>query len=114
MNFDLQKELKKVKNDFKTGNIKKQIANILTASRLLAPFILIPLMYFQKLKLFVIVIIFFALTDTFDGYFARKYEAVSKLGAYLDAVVDKVFALSLLTPIIINSTLNTSNFNLVI
>lgn len=113
MNFDLKKELKNVKKDFKNGNIKKQIANILTASRLLAPFILIPLMYFDELKLFVIMIIFFTLTDAFDGYFARKYKAVSKLGAYLDAVVDKVFALSLLIPIIIKTTLNTNNFYLV-
>ena len=29
MNFDLRKELKKVKNDLKNGNIKKQIANLL-------------------------------------------------------------------------------------
>ena len=113
MNFDIEKEFKKVKNDIKKGNIKYQIANILTSTRLLAPFILIPLMYFNKLNIFFVMIVLFSLTDTFDGYFARKYNAVSKLGAYLDCVVDKVFALSLLIPIIIKTTLNTNNFYLV-
>lgn len=114
MNFDLEKEFKKIKKDFKEGNIKMQIANILTATRLLAPFILIPLMYFEKLKIFTIMIAIFALTDAFDGYFARKYNAVSDFGKYLDCVVDKVFALSLLIPIIIKTTLNTNNSNLII
>jgi len=113
MNFDLEKELEKIKKDFKEGNIKMQIANILTASRLLAPFILIPLMYFEKFNIFIIIISLFALTDAFDGYFARKYKAVSDFGKYLDCVVDKVFALSLLIPIIIKTTLNTNNFYLV-
>lgn len=113
MKFDLEKELTRIKKDYKEGNIKKQLANILTASRLLSPFVLIPLMYFNKINIFVIMVILFSLTDTFDGYFARKYNAVSDFGKYLDAVVDKIFALSLLIPIIIKTTLNTNNFYLV-
>ena len=46
-------------------------------------------------------------------YFARKYNSVSLFGRYLDAVVDKVFAFSLLLPIIINSHLNLHNYNLI-
>ncbi len=106
-------DFKQIKKDLKTGNYKKQIANILTASRLLSPFVLIPLIILNKLLPAVIMVIIFALTDTFDGYFARKYNAVSTLGKYLDAVVDKVFALSLLIPIIIRSELNLSNYSLI-
>ncbi len=106
-------DFKQIKKDLKTGNYKKQIANILTASRLLSPFILIPLIILDKLLPAVIMVIIFALTDTFDGYFARKYNAVSTFGKYLDAVVDKVFALSLLIPIIIRSELNLSNYSLI-
>ena len=113
MKFELKNELNKIRNDFKNKNYKMQIANILTSSRLLAPFILIPLMYFNKMNIFIIMIILFALTDAFDGYFARKYKAVSEFGKYLDACVDKVFALSLLIPIIIKTTLNNNNFYLV-
>ena len=106
-------DFKQIKKDLKTGNYKKQIANILTASRLLSPFVLIPLIILNKLLPAVIMVIIFALTDTFDGYFARKYNAVSTFGKYLDAVVDKVFALSLLIPIIIRSELNLSSYSLI-
>ena len=114
MKFDLFYELENIKNDFKNKNYKKQLANILTASRLLSPFILIPLIYYNKLTIFLIMIIIFSLTDAFDGYFARKYNSVSLFGRYLDAVVDKIFALSLLIPVIIRSNLDFINFYLVI
>ena len=106
MKEKLLKDIDNLKRDFKNKNYKKQVANMLTATRLLSPFILIPLIYFDKLLLAVIMVIIFSLTDTFDGYFARKYKAVSYLGKYLDAVVDKVFALSLLIPIVLKITAN--------
>ena len=31
-----------------------------------------------------------AITDAFDGYFARKYEMITRLGAFLDPVADKL------------------------
>ncbi len=113
MKDEIINDLKNIKRDFKNKNYKRQIANILTALRLLAPFILIPLIYLDKLFASVIVIIIFSLTDTFDGYFARKYNAVSTFGKYLDATVDKIFALSLLIPLIIKSNLNLNNYSLI-
>ena len=88
--------------DFKNKNYKKQIANILTLSRFLSPFILLPLIFFNKMKLFIIMIIIFSLTDAFDGYFARKYGSISLFGKYLDSVVDKIFAITLLIPLLSN------------
>lgn len=35
-----------------------------------------------------------ALTDLLDGYFARKLKVTSRLGSYLDPLLDKVFYLS--------------------
>ena len=102
------------KTDLKNKNYKKQIANILTSIRLLSPFILIPLFYFNKLKIAFIMIIIFALTDTFDGYFARKYNAISTFGKYLDAFVDKVFALTILISLIIKTVIYNNNFYLII
>ena len=110
MKQELKEEFQKVKNDFKNKNYKKQIANILTASRLLSPFVLIPLIYYDKLLVAFIMIAIFALTDTFDGFLARKYQAISKFGAYLDAIVDKVFALSILISLIIKTTIYNNNF----
>lgn len=113
MKTGLNEEFQIIKNDLKNFNIKKQIANILTFTRLFSPFVLIPLMYYEKKSFFILMVILFSLTDTFDGYFARKYNNVSKFGAYLDAVVDKVFALSLLIPIVIKTTLNNQNYHLI-
>ncbi|NQU42042.1 CDP-alcohol phosphatidyltransferase family protein, partial [bacterium] len=32
-----------------------------------------------------------ALTDLFDGYFARKFQVVSRIGGSADPVIDKIF-----------------------
>ena len=114
MKQEIINDFKSFKTDLKNKNYKKQIANILTSIRLLSPFILIPLFYFNKLKIAFIMIIIFALTDTFDGYFARKYNAISTFGKYLDAFVDKVFALTILISLIIKTVIYNNNFYLII
>ncbi len=38
--------------------------------------------------------IFSAVTDLFDGYFARKFQVTSRLGSYADPMTDKVFYLT--------------------
>ena len=35
-----------------------------------------------------------AVTDLFDGYFARKFQVTSRLGSYADPMTDKVFYLT--------------------
>ncbi|HOX55513.1 MAG TPA: CDP-alcohol phosphatidyltransferase family protein [Candidatus Paceibacterota bacterium] len=35
-----------------------------------------------------------AVTDLFDGYFARKFQVTSRLGSYADPMIDKVFYLT--------------------
>jgi CDP-diacylglycerol--glycerol-3-phosphate 3-phosphatidyltransferase len=35
--------------------------------------------------------ILWALTDLFDGYFARRFKVTSRLGSYADPMMDKVF-----------------------
>ena len=98
----LKDGLKAMKEDIKKGNIKKQLANVLTISRFFSPFVLLPLYYFNHTTLFIIMIVIFFLTDTFDGYFARLYNSVNDFGRYLDAVVDKIFTLTLLIPVLSN------------
>ena len=77
--------------------------NILTLSRIfLAAIIFILLMspdgYFLALVLFFLA----GITDYFDGYFARKYNATSQLGEILDPIADKILILFVLFGLAIN------------
>ena len=74
----------KVKDD-----MKKQIANIITGSRILFSF---PLLFIPLSSVWFYVFYFFCgLTDMLDGTIARKTGAVSQFGARLDSVADFVF-----------------------
>lgn len=88
---------------------KKQIPNAFTASRLLAPFFIIPAALCGNLLLTGLFTCMFVLTDAADGFFARKYNATSEFGRKLDPITDKVFAGSLLIPLIISNPLMLIN-----
>lgn len=103
---DFRKEFKSIK---KMG-IKRQIPNLLTLSRGLAPIVIIPTILFNKLYLVIILLNIFALTDFLDGKIARKYNLVSEFGVKLDAVCDKIFGISLIIPAIINHKIFIFNF----
>ena len=70
--------------------------NFITIARiLLAPIIFLFLIFGNYL---VCVILFFlaGLTDYFDGYLARKYNAESQIGEILDPIADKILIVFLL------------------
>lgn len=79
---------------------KKQIPNMLTASRLLAPFFIIPSALAGNIFLTALFAFLFTTTDALDGYYARKFNASSEFGRKLDPITDKVFAGSLLIPLV--------------
>ena len=83
------------------NEFKKQIPNILTLSRAIAPFIIIPTIMLGRLDIAIIELILFELTDFFDGKLARKFNCVTEFGKKLDAVCDTIFALGLMIPAII-------------
>lgn len=103
---DFRKEFKNIKKK----EIKRQIPNLLTLSRGLAPIVIIPAILFNKLYFVIILLIIFALTDFLDGKIARKYNLVSEFGVKLDAVCDKIFAIGLIIPAIINHGIFIFNF----
>ena len=77
--------------------------NILTLSRIFfASLIFILLMSPDGYFLALILFLFAGITDYFDGYLARKYNAVSKLGEILDPIADKILILFILFGLAVN------------
>ena len=86
-------------------DMKKYIPNFLTLSRLLVTPLIIYLGLNNHLIILIIVAVFIALTDFFDGYLARKWQVTSDFGAKLDMIADKVLALGLLILLIMKNHL---------
>lgn len=104
-------EGKKCIKEFKSKETRhKQIPNAFTASRLFAPFFIIPAALSGNLILTAIFTSGFAFTDACDGYFARKYNATSEFGRELDPITDKLFAGSLLIPLLFFNPVMITNF----
>ena len=86
------------------------IPNLLSSIRI---FLIVPIivLFINDFYIFsLLVFIFAALTDFFDGYFARLYKQESILGSLLDLIADKIFVSSLL----VWATFNFNNFILLI
>ena len=79
------------------------LINILTLSRILLAAIIFVLLMSHDGYLLALVLFFLAgVTDYFDGYLARKYNAVSQLGEILDPIADKILILFVLFGLAIN------------
>ena len=77
--------------------------NILTFSRIfLAALIFLLLMSPDRYLLSLILFFVAGITDYFDGYLARKYNAISQLGEILDPIADKILILFVLFGLAIN------------
>jgi len=95
--------LKKMFKDITSGDkerFKRQFANLLTLTRgVLAPIFVVIFLCTHSLKFLFITILLSALTDCFDGWYARSFGYVSEFGALLDTVCDKVFIICIILPI---------------
>ena len=92
-----KKDISEAIEELKTpGKRHRQIPNILTASRLLAPLAILPAAFSGNVPLTAGLALGFGLTDCVDGAIARKFDLQSDLGKDLDAVTDKVFVGTLL------------------
>ncbi len=80
---------------------RKQIPNLLTLIRgVFAPITIIPAVISEHIYLAFILIAICALTDSFDGWYARNRNAQSEFGALLDAICDKLFVITLAFPLV--------------
>jgi CDP-diacylglycerol---glycerol-3-phosphate 3-phosphatidyltransferase len=77
--------------------MKQNIPNILTVSRIVLAFVFLALYLSNSVQLRLLGILIFgiaAITDFFDGYFARAYKVSSKFGIFLDPLADKFLTIS--------------------
>ena len=73
----------------KGEQMKKQMANIITSSRIICAVCLLFCPVFSIA--FYILYVFCGITDMIDGTVARKTNAVSELGSKLDSIADYIF-----------------------
>tara|TARA_B100001093_G_scaffold461146_1_gene475402 strand:+ start:377 stop:922 length:546 start_codon:yes stop_codon:yes gene_type:complete len=79
------------------------LTNLLTSSRIILAAVIFLLLMSSDGYLIALILFFIAgITDYFDGYLARKYNAVSQLGEILDPIADKILILFLLFGLAIN------------
>ena len=104
------KEARKNLNDLKSSKTAyKQIPNLLTFSRAIAP-IFINILFFSGNILGALAVCGLTfLTDAFDGVIARKLNIQSEFGADLDAICDKVLIAGIALPIIILNPIMIAN-----
>lgn len=77
--------------------------NILTLSRIFLAAIIFVLLMSNDGYLLALILFFLAgITDYFDGYLARKYNAVTQLGEILDPIADKILILFILFGLAVN------------
>jgi cardiolipin synthase len=70
------------------------LPNLLTLSRFpLAPWVAVSILH-QAYRQALLLLVAAGLTDWLDGWLARRHGAVTRLGAYLDPVADKVLLVS--------------------
>ena len=83
----------------------RSLPNILTLSRILAVPLFVACMWQPGWIGYLLAFILFCLagiTDYFDGYLARSYGTVSKLGQFLDPIADKIMIAAVIVMLVDN------------
>jgi CDP-diacylglycerol---glycerol-3-phosphate 3-phosphatidyltransferase len=87
-------------------------ANVLTLSRIAAiPLVVLCMWLDRSWSPWVSVVLFAAaaITDWFDGYFARRYHQISRLGRFLDPIADKLLVAAVLVMLVQSGPLHGVN-----
>ena len=87
-------------------------ANVLTLSRIAAiPLVVLCMWLDRSWSPWVSVVLFAAaaITDWFDGYFARRYHQISRFGRFLDPIADKLLVAAALVMLVYSDQLRGVN-----
>jgi len=81
----------------------KILINLLTLSRIFIAIIIFALLMLNNYYVVAFILFFVAgLTDYFDGFLARKYDASSQVGEILDPIADKILIIFLFFGLALN------------
>jgi len=87
------------------------IPNLLTLSRIFAVPLLVALLWepgsFENLLAFALYVVV-GITDYFDGYLARRMGTVSRLGAFLDPIADKIMVAAVLLMLVSSRSVDSA------
>ena len=81
---------------------KKMLPNIITISRIISLILGFNFFIKDNTLISLILYVYGAASDSIDGYLARRLDAYSKLGQYLDGISDKLYFLSLIIILLLN------------
>lgn len=76
--------------------------NLLTAIRILLAPVILFFLIFEEYLLCTLLFFLAGISDYFDGYLARKYNAESQLGEILDPIADKILVVFILIGLSVN------------
>ena len=88
------------------------LPNMLTLSRIIAIPLVVACFWLDRgwaQWLSMILFVIAAVTDWFDGYFARRYHQISRFGRFLDPIADKLLVAAALVMLVDSGTLRGLN-----
>jgi len=113
----IKQEIKKAEKEIK-DEILLNVPNSITLLRLVLIFVFIYMLFMNYSRVSILVVFSIAaLSDWFDGYFARKLNQKTQIGARMDQVIDRVFTggivISLMIYLILHSKISPENVFLI-
>jgi CDP-diacylglycerol--glycerol-3-phosphate 3-phosphatidyltransferase len=113
----IKQGIKKAKKEIK-NEILLNVPNSITLLRLALIFVFVYMLFMNYSRISILIVFTIAaLSDWFDGYFARKLNQKTQIGARMDQVIDRVFTggivLALMVFLILNSKISAEHVFLI-